>query len=58
MTLFHKELRGISENVLEDTISNYPINANHNPFCNHSFNGGDFTQLSTIVQKCDQRIRK
>ena len=38
MTLFHKERRGLGEIVLEDTISNYPINAKHNPFYNQSFN--------------------
>ena len=32
MTLFDKEQRDIGENVLEETISNYPINAKHKPF--------------------------
>ena len=38
MILFHKEPRGIGENTLEDTISNYLINTKGNHFYNQSVN--------------------
>jgi predicted hotdog family 3-hydroxylacyl-ACP dehydratase len=58
INVFLEQNRGYYEGVLEQTISNGPIKAKHNPFYNGAFNGNDCMRLLAHYQLLFKKLRE